>query len=131
MADAIIDGTSDVPSVTDNPMSKTLLEILKTSKDKLKIQITKEKMMNKYKVWNKQIATSPSGRHLGHYHALFKPFKFESSCEKHYMEEMREDIIEVHYIMLNIAAIHSHIYNRWKNILTCMIEKDAGSAKIH
>ena len=44
---------------------------------------------------------------------------------------MREDIIEVHYIMLNIAAIHSHVYNRWKNILTCMIKKDAGSAKIH
>ena len=47
LSDAIINGTADVPSVTDNPMSKALLKILKTSKDKLKIQITKEKMMNK------------------------------------------------------------------------------------
>ena len=76
MADAIIDGTADVSSVTDNPMSKALLEILKTSKDKLKIKITKEKMMKKYKIWDKRTATSLSGRHLGHYHALFKPFKF-------------------------------------------------------
>ena len=112
-------------------MSKALLETLKTSKDKLKIQITKEKMTNKYKIWDKRTATSPSVRHLGHYHALFKPFKFENSCKQHCLEEMREDIIEVHYIMLNITAIHSHVYNRWKNILTCMIKKDAGSAKIH
>ena len=33
--------------------------------------------------------------------------------------------------MLNIVAIHSHVYKRWKNILRCMIEKDKGSAKIH
>ena len=33
--------------------------------------------------------------------------------------------------MLQIAAIHSHIYKRWTNILTCMIKKDPGSAKIH
>ena len=96
MADVIIDGTADVPSVTDDPMSKALLEILKISKDKLKIQITKEKMMNKCKIWDKRTATSPSGGHLGHYHALFNPFKFDSNCEKHYLEEMRDNIIEVH-----------------------------------
>lgn len=88
-------------------------------------------MIKKYKIWDKCTATSPSGRHLGHFHALFKPFKFDDSFEKHYFEEMKEETIEVHYIMLNIAAIHSHLYKLWKNILTCMIEKDKGSAKIH
>ena len=47
LADEIIDDTADIPSITNNPMSKALLEILKTSKDKLNINITKEKMMNK------------------------------------------------------------------------------------
>ena len=37
LVDAIIDGTADIPSVTDDTMSKAFLEILKTSKDKLKI----------------------------------------------------------------------------------------------
>ena len=34
-------------------------------------------------------------------------------------------------MMLRIAAMNSHVYARWKNILTYMIEKDLGSAKIH
>ena len=33
--------------------------------------------------------------------------------------------------MLKIAAIHEHVYKRWQHILTCMIQKDPGSAKIH
>ena len=93
-------------------MSRALFDILKTLKDKLKIHITKKKMMNKYKSWDERTATSPSGQHLGHFHALFKPFKFEDNFEKHCIKEMREEIIEVHFIMMNIAAIHSHIYKR-------------------
>ena len=34
-------------------------------------------------------------------------------------------------MMLQIAAINIHVYIRWKNILTCMIEKYFGSAKYH
>ena len=98
-------------------MSKALPEILQTSKDKLKINVTKEIMMNKYRIWDEQTATSPSGRHLEQYHALFKPFKFEDSFEKHCIGEMREEIIKVHYIMLNITSIHSHVYKRWKKYL--------------
>ena len=33
--------------------------------------------------------------------------------------------------MLQITALRSHVYKRWTYILTCMIEKDEGSAKIH
>ena len=40
-------------------------------------------------------------------------------------------IIDVHFMMLQLAAANSHVYTWWKNILTCMIEKDLGSAKIH
>ena len=34
-------------------------------------------------------------------------------------------------MMLRIAAINSHVYNQWKNILTCMIEKDPRPTKFH
>ena len=33
--------------------------------------------------------------------------------------------------MIKIAAIYEHVYKRWQEILTCMIQKDPGSAKIH
>ena len=90
-------------------------------------------MMNRYKKWNERTATSPSGRHLGHFHALFRPFKYnlDNAGDKAELKEKRELIIDVHFMMLQIAAVNSHVYARWKNILTCMIEKDLGSTKIH
>ena len=87
--------------------------------------------MAKYKIWDKKTATSPSGRHLVHYHALFKPFKYKDETDRNKIETKRAPIIEVHFIMLQIAAICSHVYKRWTYILTCMIEKDEGSANIH
>ena len=77
----------------------------------MKIMITEEKMMDRYKSWNKRTATSPSGRHLGYYHALFRPFKYDDKIEKVSIEEKRESIIQVHFMMLQIAAINSHIYD--------------------
>ena len=47
------------------------------------------------------------------------------------LEEKREIIINVHFMMLKIASKNQHVYTRWRNILTCMIEKDLGSAKFH
>ena len=47
------------------------------------------------------------------------------------LEDARESIINVHYMMLIIAAKHKHVYARWKNILAYMTEKDLGSTKIH
>ena len=47
------------------------------------------------------------------------------------LKEKREIIINVHFMMLQIAAKNQYMYTRWRNILTCMIEKDLGSAKIH
>ena len=90
-------------------------------------------MMDRYKSWNERTTTSPSGRHLGHFHALFRPckYKLDDPGDKAMVEEAREIIIDVHFMMLQIAAKHKHIYQRWRNILTCMIEKDLGSAKIH
>ena len=79
-------------------------------------------MMDKYKSWGERTATSPSDRHMGHFHALFKPFKFEDTADRVYIEEKQEPIINIHFIMLNITAMHSHTFERWHNILTCTIK---------
>ena len=54
-------GTADIDKITDDPTSKLLFDIFKTSKPELKIKITKKKMMDRNKRLNKQIATSPPG----------------------------------------------------------------------
>ena len=124
-------GTVDIDKLTDNSTSKFLFEIFKTSKTELNINITQEKIIYKYKRLDERTATSSSGRYLRPFHALFKPFKFKDVGDKISIEEKREPIIQVHFMMLQIAAIHSHVYKWWTNILTCMIKKDPGSAKIH
>ena len=87
--------------------------------------------MNRYKKWNERTATSPSERHLGHLYALFWLFKYnlEDPGDKVMLEDKRELIINVHFMMLQTATKNQHVYTRWRNILTCMIEKDLRSAK--
>ena len=87
--------------------------------------------MKAYKIWKERTAISSSSRHLGHFHALIRHFKAANDQERESLEQKQEDIIHVHFNMLFIAAIHEHLYNQWKLILTCMIEKDIGSALIH
>ena len=79
--------------------------------------------MDKYKIWDEKTATSPSGRHLGHYHALFKPFKYKDDADKIKIEDKRAHIIEVHFIMLQTAELRSHVCKIWTNILTCISKK--------
>ena len=87
--------------------------------------------MKANKIWKKRTATSPSGRHLGHFHAFIRHFKAANDQKRELLEQKREDIIQVHFNMLFIAVIHEHVYNQWKLSLTCMIEKDIGSALVN
>ena len=70
-ANEILAGTANIDAITTDPDSKRLLEQFHTSKPDLKIEVTIDKMMNRYKKWNERTATLPSGRHLGNFHALF------------------------------------------------------------
>jgi hypothetical protein len=74
-ADQILAGIDDPTDITDNEWSRYLLTSMRRHSQELKIEITTEKMLNKYKRWKERTSTSASGRHLGHFHALFRPLK--------------------------------------------------------
>ena len=88
-AKSILDGTADLREVTDDKITQLLLELMQKEKT-VNIQITREDMMNKYKKWNEKTTTSPSGRHLGHFHALFRAFSYTDDNEKKEIEKMRD-----------------------------------------
>jgi hypothetical protein len=46
--------------------------------------------------------------------------------EREKLENVRNEIIELHATMLQIAYDNEHLYKRWEYILTCMVEKDEG-----
>jgi hypothetical protein len=74
-AEQLLEGTGNPTDITDAEWSRYLLTSMRRHSKEIKIEITKEKMMNKYKIWKERTSTSPSGRHLGHFHAPFRPMK--------------------------------------------------------
>ena len=57
IVDDILEGTADIEGITDDETSKGLLRMFKTIKPAIEIELTKEKMMDRYKKWNKRTAT--------------------------------------------------------------------------
>ena len=101
-------------------------------------------MKKAYKNWKEKTATSPSGRHLGHFHALLKPDGIDrrkkrdqhgESDENEGDDETGKDpaelIWKIHAEMLHIVVRWEYIPKQWKRVLTLMLEKKLGEPKIH
>lgn len=67
--------------------------------------------------------TSPSGRHLGHYHALFRAFSYIDDDKKNKIEKIRDIIIYIHHLMLKVAMENKFVYEQWIITATQMIKK--------
>jgi hypothetical protein len=81
---------------------------MKRHSEELKIEITAAKMMDKYRRWKERTSTSPSGRHLGHFHALFRPLKAKDDDDRDRLEGIRTEISLIYGMSLS-TAISSHM----------------------
>jgi uncharacterized coiled-coil DUF342 family protein len=113
-AEQILEGKDDPTDITDDEWSRYLITSMKRYSKELEIEITTEKMMRKYRRWKEQTSTSPSGRHLGHFHALFKRLKAKNEEERERLEGIRQEIQELHAIMLQTAYDNEHVCKRWE-----------------
>jgi hypothetical protein len=130
-AEQLLEGMTRRTLLTDDEWSRYLLASMRRHSKELEIEITTKKMMNKYKRWKECTSTSPSGRHLSHFHALFRPLKAKDGKDRDRLEGIRQEIIELHALMLQTAHDNEHVYKRWEYILTCMLGKDTGIPRIH
>ena len=158
LAQAILSGDGNIDNITTDAASKLFLHEMKQTSPSLAITLTKEQMMTRYKGWNEGTTTSVgSGRHLGHYAALWRPFQYkqdtikpkpinpydtkkqqqhkqqqqlDTADEYEAIDGQRQTIIILHHLMLQIAIRNRHVYQRWLDIITQMLEKDPGSPKI-
>ena len=156
-AQQFLNGTADPSSLTKDIASQLLLREMKRASEPIQVELTADIMMQRYKTWNESTTTSVgSGRHLGHYATLHKPFKYiqpltkpinpydkktrkakqqqqTTSTEEEYelIDNMRKSIILLHHLMLQIAIKNRHVYQRWLDVITQMIEKDPGKPLIH
>ena len=99
-------------TITYDEWSRYLLTSMKRHSEELIIEITAAKMMDKYRRWKERTSTSPSGRHLGHFHALFRPLKAKDDDDRDRLEGIRTEIIEMHAKMLQTAYDNEHVYKR-------------------
>ena len=82
----------------------------------------------RFRKWKESTTTSPSRRHLGHYKSLLPPHKYDVT---EYVSTPAGQILEVIRAILNFCATSGYSLQRWSSIVTTMIPKDVGSAKIH
>jgi hypothetical protein len=71
-ADVVLNGDY-TPSLHVDPQSNRILQSCTRKMPPISSVISLAEMKHKYRTWNETTSTSPSGRHLGHKHALLKP----------------------------------------------------------
>jgi len=124
--------TFDLP-----PQCRSLLDFCKMTSelDSLPYEITAAEFSGKIRNWKESTTTSPSGRHLGRYKALYTQFpksadpaiKEETEMLTSHQTEMREAIRGI----INHCLHHGYVLHRWKKILNAMIFKEHNNHKIH
>jgi len=129
-----LEGAYDNDEISD--VSKLLLEHSNKSAEweELPSSVTREEFCNRLLRWREGTSTSPTGIHLGHYKSLLGRSKYSKEHEEtEYwdFQSKRDDLIDFHVQLLNYAVTQKYVYDRWKSIVTCVIEKEPGNPKIH
>jgi hypothetical protein len=84
--------------------------------------VTEKDYRKFFRKWTESTSTSASGKHLGHYEALLSlGLEQEPS-----IKPLADAIIELQLQLSNVALTYGHVYDRWKNIVSVMIEKKPG-----
>jgi hypothetical protein len=130
-SELILRGEYTSNELTD--IQELLLKHCKSSDlDALSPFITEDEFISKFRSWNERTSTSPSGLHLGHYKALVARNDIDLTTDEGMaIENQRKELIHAHTAMLNYSLRHSYSYDRWKNVVNVMIEKEPGNSKIH
>jgi hypothetical protein len=90
------------------------------------------KMKKAYRIWNENTSTSPSGRHLDHYHAILKVNGLiPNSAKALVTAKSHNSMWTIHHSLFNYSICNAHCFSHWKQIVNAMIEKDPGNPSIH
>ena len=80
----------------------------------------------RFTVWREDTSTSPSGMYLSLYKALISG-KFHEGTIDQTIIQTGEDIFMDIFILSNLACRFGFAYDRWKEVVNCMINKKADS----
>jgi hypothetical protein len=128
---AILKGeTTPVLNNAPFPETQTILDLLQPFDPPaapISAQISSADFKIFFRKWKETTSTSPSGKHLGHYKALLSP----AIVNDENLLAVADRIIDSQVALLNIAASHGSPFERWKHIVSVMIEKKAGNYQLN
>ena len=133
-AEQLLQGT--YTAVTSIPQCQELLHECRATAeiDNIAHEMTLQEFRGKIKVWRENTTTSPSGRHLGRYKALFcdiQEAKSGDSDEDISITTKQEQLAALILAVINYCIRNTYVLNRWKTVVNVMIFKDPGNFKIH
>jgi ribonuclease HI len=99
--------------------------------DKVDIDITTNDFVDAWAKFRESTASSPSGRHYGHYKvaatAYTVPEKISLAKDAHDNPFSFRDLAIVHAIMASLPLKHGFSHPRWQRSINLMLEKASGS----
>ena len=129
-SDEVLQGTYEFTSSI--PECRNLVEACKavTELDGLPAEVTMAEFRGKIKTWREATTTSPSGRHLGHYKALFARGTNDEDQNDPFTTKQIE-IAQLLLSVMNYCIRHNYVLQRWKKIVNVMIFKEPMNFQIH
>jgi exonuclease III len=134
VADRLLKGTVAVEVITDDPFGQAILAQCKRVNPVVPAGITIEEFKSSYKMWRVGTSTSPSGRHLSHQHVLFQPHGIDEVLDSEdytAAETSRELNWTAQHGIVSYGIKHGYAFDRWKQVVNAMIEKDPGNPQLH
>ena len=96
--------------------------------------ITEEEWIKKISKWKESTTTSPSGLHLGHHKAYFKPHASsyeENSDRKKEIDQKQNDLLTVFIEFINKVIQNGISLKRWQTVHSIAIPKDKNNTFVH
>jgi hypothetical protein len=132
----ILEGMHDSSGLAE--ITRLVISQLRESKYAIRAPLTTKisdtEYIYKIKHWKESISTSPSGMHLGHYHAMVARHEYSgltNSLEKDELDWKQSAIQAAHLALANFALTHGYSFKRWRTVVNVMLHKEPGNSKIH
>jgi len=134
ISDNILMGAYIPPASVSELCSRVISQCRRNSpQDAISPAITLDSFQGKIRKWRESTTTSPSGRHLGRYKALFAKGMHDPSDIDAIdtFTAKQQAIAKLIVTIINFCIRTGHVLNRWKTVVNTMIFKDPGDFRIH
>ena len=105
---------------------QVILQELKQCLPTMDDSLSFEDFKRRFTIWREDTSTSPSGMYLSLCKALISSKTHEGLIDAHILQE-GEDIFMDIFILSNLACRFGFAYERWKEVVNCMINKKQDS----